>query len=191
MGATTLTLAMASWVLLLAEPAGQTTLPRHADPPAADTPSAEVRRPTDPLYDKPIGATDDPAFVLTAIESARQGVMDARAAESGLPTPELRAAAAKIGRQQQATLEKLEGLAQDKGWRVPDANPVRSGTVPVTSAARTSADFIINQIAYHQSTLDQFRAQLAGKGDGDLKRALRDAVPGYQKNLEMLLGLKL
>lgn len=180
-----------SLVVLLADPAGQTTLPRHADPPAAETPPAEERRPTDPLYDRPIGPTDDPAFVLTAVENARQGVIDARAAESGLPTPELRSAAAKIGQQQEATLGKLEALAQKKGWRLPQGNPVRTGTVPVRSAARTSADFIINQIAFHETTLTQFRAQMSGKGDADLKRALREAVPGYQKNLEMLLGLKL
>jgi hypothetical protein len=180
-------LATLSLVVFLAQP----TLPRHADPPAADTPSPEQRRPTDPLYDKPIGATDDGAFVLTTVESVRQGVIDSRAAESGLPTPELRAAAAKIGQQQQATLDKLEALAKAKGWRLPQGNPLRTNTVPVSSASRTSADFIINQIAYHQSTLDQFRAQLGGKGDAELRRALREAVPGYQKNLEMLLGLKL
>ena len=124
-------------------------------------------------------------------QMVRQGVIDARAGEAGLPTPELRSAAAKIGHQQQATLEKLESLAKVKGWRLPDGNPVRTGTVPVSGAARTSADFIINQIAYHEAVISQYRAQLGGKGDGDLKRALRDAVPGYQKNLEMLLGLKL
>jgi hypothetical protein len=39
--------------------------------------------------------------------------------------------------------------------------------------------------------VDQFRAQIGGKGDPELRRALREALPGYQKNLEMLLGLKL
>jgi len=183
-------LATLSLVFMLAEQPS-TTLPRHADPPANDTPSPEVRRPTDPLYDKPIVATDDAAFVLNTVESVRQGVIDARAAQSGLSTPELRSAAAEIGKQQQVTLEKLESLAKVKGWRLPAGNPARTGTVPVAGAARTGADFIINQIAYHESTVDQFRAQLGGKGDAELKRALRDALPGYQKNLEMLLGLKL
>jgi hypothetical protein len=183
-------LATLSLVLFLAEQP-TTTLPRHADPPAAENPSPEQRRPTDPLYDKPIGATDDAAFVLTAVESVRQGVIDSRAAEAGLPTPELRAAAAKIGRQQELTLDKLESIANAKGWRLPQGNPGRTSTVPVSNATRTSADFIINQIAYHESTVDQFRAQIGGKGDAELRRALRDALPGYQKNLEMLLGLKL
>jgi hypothetical protein len=187
----TLPLAVLSLIGLLAEPASQTTLPRHTDPPAADMPPPEERRPTDPLYDRAVTATDDPAFVLSAVENVRQGVMDARAAEAGLPTPELRAAAAKIGQQQQATLARLEGVAKKKGWRLPEGNPVRTGTVPVSSSSRTSADFIINQIAHHESTVDQFRAQLGGKGDGELKRVLREALPGYQKNLEMLLGLKL
>jgi uncharacterized protein (DUF305 family) len=178
-------------VALLAEPAGTTTLPRYPDPPAADTPPAEQRRPTDPLYDKPQAATDDAAFVLSAVENVRQGVIDARAAESGLSTPELRAAAAKIGKQQQRTLATLEALARKKGWRLPEGNPVRTGTVPVASATRTNADFIVNQIAHHESTVEQFRAQIGGKGDAELKRTLRDALPGYQKNLEMLLGLKL
>ena len=105
--------------------------------------------------------------------------------------PELRAAAAKIGRQQEEVLARLEAISKAKGWRLPDGNPVRTGTVPVTSATRTSADFIINQIAFHETTVDQFRAQLAGKGDTQLKRALREAIPGYEKNLQMLLGLKL
>jgi predicted outer membrane protein len=166
------------------------TLPRQADPSAAPVPPTESR-PTDPLYDRPREAADDASFVLTAVESVRQGVMDARAAESGLPTPELRSAAAKIGQQQEATLARLEAVSKQKGWRLPQGNPVRTGTVPVSSAARTSADFIINQIANHQSTLDQFRTQLAGKGDPELKRALQAAVPGYEKNLQMLLGLKL
>lgn len=179
-----------SLALFLAD-AGQTTLPRHADTPAADAPPAEVRQPTDPLYDKPIVATDDQAFVLTAVENVRQGIIDARAGEAGLPTPELRAAAASIGREQQATLDKLQALARTKGWRLPGENPARTGSVPVSGATRTSANFIINQIAHHEATITQYRAQIAGKGDADLKRALRDTLPRYQKNLELLLGLKL
>lgn len=185
-------------VMLLAEsPAAQTTLPRQPEAQKPATTSEPDRRAegpfesADPLFDRPLTATDDGAFVLAAIESGRQGVLDARAAEIGLSTPELRAAAARIERQNQATLEKMEALAKNKGWRLPEGNPLRSGAVPVASDVRTSASFIINQIAYHQHTLEQFRAQAAGKGDPQLKRVLREALPGYQKNLEMLLGLKL
>jgi hypothetical protein len=185
-------------VLLLAEsPASQPTMPRQAEPPKQQS-QAQSRSdgetsdglPADPLFDKPRIATDDPAFVLAAIESGRQGVMDARAGASGLPTPELRAAAMQIGEQQEATLKKLESIAKTKGWRLPEGNPSRTGTVPVSGPVRTSADFIINQIAQHQSTVAQFRAQAAGKGDPQLRRALREALPGYQKNLDMLLQLK-
>jgi hypothetical protein len=59
------------------------------------------------------------------------------------------------------------------------------------SPVRMSADFIVNQIRLHQTTIAQFRAQAAGQGDAELRRVLREALPGYQKNLEMLLGLKL
>jgi hypothetical protein len=180
-----------SLVMLLADPASQPSLPRQAEPPKEHAPSQSGGMTADPLFDKPLTATDDAAFVLAAIESGRQGLIDARAAAAGLGTPELRAAAAKIGRQQEATLAKLESLARTKGWRLPAGNPSRTGAVPVGSAARTNADFIVNQIASHQATVDQFRAQSAGKGDKDLREALRQALPGYQQNLEMLLGLKL
>jgi hypothetical protein len=181
-----------SLVLLLAEnPAGQTTLPRHPDPQTASAPPAEQGLPADPLFDRPMTATDDPAFILSAVENARQGVMDARKAEDGLPTPELRAAAATLGEQQQATLRKLEALAKTKGWRLPESNPERAGSVAVGSSARTSADFIIHQIAFHEQILARYRAQLSGKGDAELRRVLRAELPGYQKNLQMLLGLKL
>jgi hypothetical protein len=136
-------------------------------------------------------ATDDAAFILVAVENVRQGVMNARAAEGGLPTAELRSAAAIIGRQQQQTLDKLEAIAKAKGWRLPQGNPGRTGSVPVNSAVRTSADFIIHQIAFHERTVAQYRAQIAGQGDAELRRALRDELPGYQRNLQMLLGLKL
>jgi hypothetical protein len=181
-----------SLVLLLAEnPAGQTTLPRQPDPPAASAPPAEPVLPADPLFDRPMTATDDPAFILSAVENVRQGLLDARAAEGGLPTPELRTAAAAIGKQQQETLRKLEALAKRKGWRLPEGNPGRTGSVAVNSAVRTSADFIIHQIAFHEQVLAQYRAQLSGKGDAELRRVLRAELPGYQKNLEMLLGLKI
>lgn len=182
-------------VLLLAETPAQTTLPRRPEPPAA-TPPAEQGQPTDPLYDRTRVATDDAAFVLSAVESVRQGVVDARAAEAGLPTPQLRAAAAKINAHQQATLQRLEKVARSKGWRLPEGNPDRSGTVAVSSGARASPDrnsanFIIHQIAFHENTVAQYQAQIGGTGDAELKRALRGVLPGYQQNLEMLLGLKL
>lgn len=178
-------------VLLLANGAGQTTLPRQVAPPAADAPPAEQRLPTDPLFDQPQIATDDGAFMLTAIETVRQGVSDARAAERVLPTPALRAVATTLGQQQLATLQKLESLAKRKGWRMPAENPARVGSVPVTGAARTSADFIVHQIAFHESVVDQYRVQIAGPGDAELKRVLRSALPGYKENLQLLLGLKL
>jgi hypothetical protein len=179
-------------VLLLAEtPSSQPTLPRKPDPPAASTPPAEQAQPTDPLFDRAHEATDDAAFVLNAVENARQGVADARAAESGLAAPALRSAAATIGKQQQSTLQKLEALAKARGWRLPEGNPGRTSSVPVRGEARTSADFIVHQIAFHENTLAQYRAQLSGQGDAELRRVLRAEMAGHQKNLQMLLGLKL
>jgi hypothetical protein len=176
--------------LLAAEPAGQTTMPRQPSEPAEQAHSGEGL-PSDPLFDKPLTATDDAAFVRAAVESGRQGVVDARAAESALSTPELRAAAARIGRQQERTLEEFEALASRKGWKLPRGNPMREGTVPVSGPTRTSADFIVHQIARHQAIIEQFRAQRSGKGDPEVRRVIDEAMPGYRKNLEMLLDLKL
>jgi hypothetical protein len=177
--------------LLAADPAGQTTMPRQAEAPKQHAPSQREGMPADPLFDKPLTATDDAAFVRAAVESGRQGVMDARAAESALSTPELRAAAVKIGRLQERTLDQFEALASRKGWELPPGNPMRGGTVPVSSPTRTSADFIIHEIARHQAIIEQFRAQRSAKGDPELRRVIDEAMPAYRKNLEMLLGLKL
>jgi hypothetical protein len=178
-------------VLLAESPASQPTVPRQADSPKENAPPQQGGLPADPLFDKPLTATDDAAFVRAAVESGRQGLLDSRAGESSLSTPELRAAAGKIGQQQAVTLGKLEAIAKAKGWELPPGNPGRSGTVAVSSPVRTSADFIINQIALHQTTIAQFRAQASGKGDPELRKVLREALPAYQKNLEMLLGLKI
>jgi|SRR6188508_925290 hypothetical protein len=147
--------------------------------------------PTDPLFDKPYVATDEPAFVLSIIESARQGELEARRASESLTNPELRETAARIGRQNGATRARLEMLARSKGWRTPAKNPDRAPTLPEAKETRTDANFIVQQISFHEATLAQFRAQLNGNGDTDLKRELRDALPGYEKNLQTLLRAKL
>jgi hypothetical protein len=179
--------------LLLADPpSGDTvTLPRQRDANPVEQRPAQQQNPTDPLFDRTIVATDDPAFVLTAIESSRQGEIDARTAEKVLRNPRLRDAAARIARQNEAARTRLESLAQHKGWRLPEGNPERATTLPASGEARAGANFIINQISFHQATLAQYRAQLDGKGDAELRRALRESLPGYQKNLDLLLRLKL
>jgi predicted outer membrane protein len=186
-------------LLLLASspspPAEGTTMPRHPDPELAERQAQRGGVPTDPWFDREQVATDDPAFVLAAIESARQGVVDSRNAASELGSAELRAAAEKIHQQNAAMTHKLEQLADAKGWRLPQPNPVRTSTFDEGDArrgagVRTNANFILNQISYHENTLGHYRAQIAGKGDADLKRMLRQAMPGYQKNLELLLTLK-
>jgi hypothetical protein len=182
-------------LLVANAPPKETSLPRRQDANPVEQRPVQQERPTDPLFDRPLVATDDPAFVLGAIESSRQGVIDGRAAEQTLAKAELRTAAAKIARQNETTRDRLESLAKRKGWRLPEANPgrtVTSSTASSTaSAARAGADFIIHQISYHENTVAQFRAQIAGKGDADLKRILRDTVKGYQDNLELLLSLSL
>jgi hypothetical protein len=180
-------------LLLLAAtaPAEQSTMPRQQDANPVDQRPVQQERPTDPLFARAPVATDDPAFVLTTIESARQGVADARAAGEALSPPQLRDAATKIARQNETTLQRLEMLAKRKGWRLPEGNPDRATSLPDASPDRSAANFIIHQISFHESTLAQFRAQLGGNGDADLKRALRESLPGYQQNLELLLRLKL
>jgi hypothetical protein len=181
-------------VLLFASPPEQPTLPRQPDSAPVEQQQNETN-PADPWFDKPHVATDDPAFLLAALENARQGVVDSTSAAHDLGSAELRAAAEKIQAQNTTTSQQLEKLAGAKGWRLPQANPSRASTTreagaTSSGAVRTNANFIVSQIANHQNTLAQYRAQIAGKGDADLKRVLRQAVPGYQKNLEMLLTLK-
>jgi hypothetical protein len=165
------------------------TLPRHGDVvPVEERPSGQ-EHPTDPLFDRDYVATDDPAFMLLAVESARQGIVDARNAQSVLRDARLVDVAERIQRQNEATYQQLEALAKGKGWRLPADNPQRASTLRTAGEARTAANFIVGQIATHQATIAQFRAQLGGKGDAQLKRALRQTLPGYQENLDLLLHL--
>ena len=203
-------LSMLPMLMMLAD-TPPTTQPRYREvpaPQAQEVPASQAQpqthesrdptvdgTPTDPLFDRAFVATDDPAFVLTAIENSRQAVVDARTASQALGSAELRAAAQKIGAQNRATTQRLEKLASAKGWRLPQPNPGRESSVPATGdghtgEARGNANFILSQIAAHQNTLAQYQAQIAGKGDAELKRVLRESIPGYRANLELLLTLK-
>ena len=176
-------------LLLVLSDGSVTTLPRHGDVvPAEERPSGQ-EHPTDPLFDREYVATDDPAFVLLAIESTRQGIVDARNAQGILRDADLVDAAARIRKQNETTYQLLETLAKGKGWRLPADNPQRASTFRTAGEARTAANFIVSQIATHEATIAQFRAQLGGKGDAQLKRALRETLPGYQENLHLLLRL--
>jgi len=191
-----------SLMMMLAE-TPPTTAPRHRDvqAPQEQQTQREARdpgmdgTPTDPLFNHAFVATDDPAFILSAVENSRQGVVDARSATQQLDSAELRAAAQKIGAQNRETTQRLEKLANAKGWRLPQPNPGRDSSVPTpveghVGEPRANANFILSQIAAHQNTLAQYQAQLEGKGDPDLKRVLRESIPGYRANLDLLLKLK-
>src|SRR5215207_7484692 len=105
-------------VLLSQASAAQTTLPRHRDAdPVEQRPTPETQ-PADPYFDRKFVATDDAAFVLSAVESAR-----------------------------------LESIAKRKGGRLPDGNPDRTPTAPNSGEYRAAANFIVNQISYHENTV--------------------------------------
>jgi hypothetical protein len=183
-------LSTVALLLLANAPADQTTLPRHPDPDPVEHQAQRDGTPTDPLFDHEFVATDDPAFILSAVENVRQGSLDAEAAARSLDKPELVAAARKIGAQNEATSRRLERLASARGWRLPQDNPARATSVSSAAGVRTNANFILNQISFHENTVAQYRAQIAGKGDAELKRALRESLPGYQQNLDLLLRLR-
>jgi hypothetical protein len=174
-------ITLTALLLFANPPEAQPTLPRQRE-------SVPAEQTADPLFDRAHVATDDPAFVLTAIESGRQGIADVAALGTDA-TPALKAAAASIERQSRGTTDKLEALAKRKGWRIPDENPNRAPGVRA-GAVRSRADFVVQQIAWHQATVEQFRAQIAGKGDAELKKTLQAALPGYEKNLQTLLKLE-
>lgn len=178
-------------LLAAAQPPDQTTLPRQADSTPYEQRDAAQGQPTDPLFDRNLIATDDATFIVSAVENVRQASLDARTAEKGLTDGALREAAAAISTQNEATTRKLEALAKRKGWRLPEQNPDRASTLPAASPHRAGANFILHQISFHETMLGQFRAQIAGKGDPELKRTLRAAMPGYEKNLARLLEAKL
>jgi predicted outer membrane protein len=183
-------LTIAAILLFANSPESQPTQPRQPDSETMAKQQTRDGEPTDPWFNRSYVATDDPAFVLTAVESGRQGLADARALGENA-TPALREAATRIEQHERATNEKLVALAKRKGWRVPDDNPNRAVTLQAgDGAARTRANYLLNQIAYHQATVDQYRAQIAGKGDPELKKALRAALPGYEKNLQALLQIE-
>jgi hypothetical protein len=177
-------------MLLAAEPQETKTMPRRADSETSEEARTKLPpNPADPWFTKAFVATDDPTFVRNAVESGRQGIVDARAL-AGSGSPALRSAAAEIEKQNTATTRRLEALAKSKGWPLPADVPNRSPSIKQSTPVRMNADFIVSQIAYHQGVLAQYRAQLGGKGDPELKRALTEALPGYEKNLRTLLAAK-
>jgi len=182
----TVTLAM----LLAGSAPDQTTLPRHPDPDPVEQQATRAGTPTDPLFDRAMVATDDSSFILSALESSRQGLAEARTAREILKQQPLRAAAAQIGETNNRTTRDLEALARRKGWRLPEGNPKRVSSLAATTEARINANFIIGQLTWHEATIDQFRAQIAGPGDPELKRTLRQALPAYESNRDLLLKLK-
>ncbi|HTU66057.1 MAG TPA: DUF4142 domain-containing protein [Steroidobacteraceae bacterium] len=168
----------------------QTTIPRQQDVQPYRNRDPAQGTPTDPLFDRKLVATDDPTFILNALEISRQSAFDARGAAKDFGAGPVHDTATAIATQSEDTTRKLEALAKRKGWRLPEDNPDRKTSLPAAGEARSRANFVVNQISSHEMTVAQFKAQIAGKGDADLKRTLKQALPGYEKNLQRLLTTK-
>ena len=179
-------------VLLYQGGVDQTTLPRHPDPDNAAQRDTTQGTPTDPWYKGDLVATDDAAFILNTVESTRQAAKESATALERVQRPRVREAARRIREQDEATTRKLEAVAKRRGWRLPQENPARASMIEkgTESPTRADANYLLNEIQYHENTVAHFRAQIAGKGDPQLKRVLREALPGYERNLEMLLTLE-
>jgi hypothetical protein len=163
--------------------AGQTTLPRHrdADPVEQQRAPAEAQ-PTDPYFDRKFVATDDAAFVLSAVESARQSALDASTAETALRNSALRDAAKMISRHNEETRARLESIAKRKGWRLPDHNPDRATSLPKAGQTRAAANFIVNQISFHENTVRAVRG--AARRQSAMRTSSANcgaSLPGFRK----------
>jgi hypothetical protein len=176
-------------LLMLADAPETTTMPRRADPQTGQQQGSRQQNPADPYFDRPLVATDDGDFIGNAIESGRQGMTDARALDSAAPAG-LRDVADKIQQQNEAATRRLAALAESKGWAIPPEVPSRTSSVGTGSPARRNAGFIVSQITSHETTIATYRAQIAGKGDPQLKKTLREVLPGYENNLRLLLSAK-
>lgn len=66
-----------------------------------------------------------------------------------------------------------------------DAKPVQQRP----AGQETPTDALFERLP--EGNPQQFQAQTAGDGGPELERALRDSVPGYRKNPDLLLRLKL
>jgi hypothetical protein len=170
-------------------PQETTTLPRRADADKVESQRDLPANPADPWFDKKFVATDDPTFIRNAVESGRQGIVDARVL-TGSSSLALRSVAADIEKTNTDTTRRLESLAKTKGWPLPADVPNRTPSIKRSGAVRMNADFILSQIAYHEGVVAQYRAQLGGKGDPQLRDTLKAALPAYEKNLRTLLEVK-
>lgn len=177
-----------AFLVLAANPAAeQTTIPRQQDTQPYQAQDPAQGKPTDPLFDRKLVATDDQTFVRAAVENNRQGAYDARMAARDMKGNALGDTANAIGTLNETTARKLETLAKRKGWDLPKDNLGRQGSQPEAGPARARANFIQSQIRLHESTVAQYKAQIAGKGDAELKSTLKEALPGYERNLQRLL----
>ena len=77
-------IASLALLVLLADRQGATTLPRHGDVTPAQRAPVRQERPTDPLFDQKLVATDDPAFVLARDREQPAGASSMRAAREKL-----------------------------------------------------------------------------------------------------------
>src|SRR5262245_419570 len=101
---------LALLILAATQPPERTTLPRQLDPQPYEQQENQEGKPTDPLFDRELVATDDSAFIVAAVEGVRQSAIDARSAERVLADPSLKATASAIGTQSEVTLRTLEML---------------------------------------------------------------------------------
>ncbi len=180
-------------VLLFANAAQETpTMPPSRDARAEQTP-AQQGTPTDPLFDRPAHRER-----RTGVRAQRHREPRGRVSSMRAEPPRCCASRScekrrrRIVRQNESTRAEARGIGETQGMAsCPSRIRIVQSGLPSAGEARMGANFIVQQISFHETTVAQFRAQMNGKSDAELRRALRESLPGYQQNLDLLLQLKL
>jgi putative membrane protein len=135
----------------------------------------------------------DTTFLRKAVEGDQKEIASAQAALTSAQRSETREAARMILDDHRASSQKLQQLANRKGWTLPTpASTAESDQARATSAAATGAGFddrfVAEQVKMHREAISLYRAQAAGGADPDLRQFAKEQLPHLEHHLEMLQG---
>jgi putative membrane protein len=139
----------------------------------------------------------DGEFLVRAVEVSRQEVWDARTATQSSGRAEIKKAAHSIAQDHVQAIQRLTGLARQKGMSMTGDIAARVASVaPVASmgqdkiASKSDPDCIAEFLKAHEAAVALFHQEAVRGMDPDLKRFAASTLPSLQRRVVALRSLQ-
>lgn len=135
----------------------------------------------------------DAEFLRKAMAAGREEIQNAQLAMQNAQRSETRSAAQMVLDDHQESNQRLQQLAQRKGWPTMSPSTAASAQSDQPRSSRLTSGggdfdsrYIADEIRHHREAIAEYRKQASAGSDPELRKFATDSLPKLEHHLDML-----